>query len=69
MERVENHDGAEEVLELVIEGYDSHAGNNIVLRERIKAMEFADRMDMVKRLMSSMNLALVRHEASAASGV
>jgi hypothetical protein len=65
----DSSDSKDEMLELIVEGYDMHAGRNLVLRERIKATEFADRMDMVKRLLSSMNLALVRHDLSADAGV
>jgi len=65
MGTAETNDSKDEMLELVVEGYDMQAGKNLVLRERIKATEFPDRMDMVKRLLNSMNLALVRHDLNA----
>lgn len=69
MERISDSSANDETLELVIEGYDTVRGRNLSLRERIKAADFSERMDTVKRMLSSMGLALVRHELSAGSGV
>ncbi|HEY3296244.1 MAG TPA: hypothetical protein VGL38_12520 [bacterium] len=69
MERVPDSTPGEEALQLVIEGYDAQHDINLVLTERIVAAEFADRMDVVKRMLSSTGLALVRHELIANSGV
>jgi hypothetical protein len=69
MERAGEDAAGEDMLNLLIEGYDVREGRNMVHRERIKAGDFAERMDNVKQLLSTMNFALVRHELSAGSGV
>ena len=69
MERAEDPVPGEDSLQLVVEGYDAQRGRNLQIRERIKAEDFAERMDAVKRILSSMGLALVRHELTAGSGV
>jgi hypothetical protein len=61
--------GGDETVRLVIEAYDFNSGKNLVRTETIKAMEFADRMDVVKRMLSSLGLALVRHDLSVGSDV
>jgi hypothetical protein len=69
MERISDGSVDEDMMHLVIEGYDSARRINLKLSERIKAAEFPERMDIVKRMMSSVGLALVRHELTASTGV
>jgi hypothetical protein len=68
MERPEG-DYSSDVVELVLEGYDVRNSRNLVFRERIPAIDYADRIEVVKRMLGSLGLALVRHEFSATSGV
>jgi hypothetical protein len=68
MERVDRDLGGD-VVELVLEGYDAKNSRNLVFRERISSADYADRTEVVKRMLGQMGLALVRHELSATSGV
>jgi hypothetical protein len=58
----------EGVMRLQFEAYDPQQGCNLTFQERIPAAESSDRMDVIKRILSSMGIALVRYEISA-SGV
>ncbi len=61
LERVAPEGG---VMHLLFEAYDPQQGCNINFQERISAAESSDRMDVVKRILSSMGIALVRYEIS-----
>ncbi len=56
-------------LELRLEAYDPKTGRNLSYSERIAIADYSDRMETVKRLLSGVGLALVRHETSVTSGV
>jgi hypothetical protein len=58
-----------EVMRLIFEAYDPHRGGNLTFKEKIAMADFGDRVEMIKRALSTMGLALMRHELSASSGV
>lgn len=51
------------------EGYDAGNSRNLIFTEIIAISDYGDRIEAVKRMLSSMGLALVRHETSASLGV
>jgi hypothetical protein len=70
MERVPGpENGAEETLRILFEVYDPKREKNLTFSETIQPGDFSDRIEVVKRMLSSMGLALVRHELSATTGV
>jgi hypothetical protein len=70
MERVVDNTGDDhEKLRLLFEVYDMKRGKNLTFSEMIHPEDFSDRIEVVKRMLSSMGLALVRHELSASTGV
>ncbi len=60
---------AVDMLELTLEAYNPTAGRNLTYAERIATVDLPDRMETVKRLLSSVGLALVRHETSVANAM
>jgi hypothetical protein len=67
MERTTSDGG--ELVELMLEGYEAHSNRNLSFREKIATMDYAERIEVVKRMLGQVGLALVRHELSATSGV
>lgn len=57
------------VVRVAFEAYDPGSGRNLIFGEEISVSDYGDRIESVKRMLSSMGLALVRHEASADRGV
>ena len=73
LERIERDpadtDAAKNAVRVVFEAYDPQSSRNLVYKDVISVSDYGDRIESVKRMLSSMGLALVRHEASAAMGV
>ena len=75
MERLEVEDSGNllsksvPIARLVLEAYDLKSNSNLSFSENIATSDFTDRLEVVRRMLSSMGLALVRHEMSAATGV
>lgn len=57
--------GSAAQMHLLFEAYDPTRGENLSFREVIAVSDYSERMDIVKRILSSMGLALVRHSLSA----
>jgi hypothetical protein len=57
------------VSRLILEGYDPKRNGNLLFSENIATADFADRLEIVRRMLGAMGLALVRHEMSASTGV
>jgi hypothetical protein len=73
LERIE-HDPTDnkipqDAVRIVFQAYDPNSSQNLVFKEVISISDYGDRIESVKRMLSSMGLALVRHEASVAMGV
>ncbi|MDD5087186.1 MAG: hypothetical protein PHI18_00105 [bacterium] len=65
MERLPGSDGdygdsKGSAVELTLEAYDPEQARNRVFKEKIDPRDFADRMDVIKRIVNSMGLAMVR---------
>jgi hypothetical protein len=57
-----------EMLELLMEAYDTRMGRNLVYTERIAVGDFPNRMEAIKRQLSQAGIALMRQESSAIVG-
>jgi hypothetical protein len=55
---------AVDMIELILEAYDPQTAKNLGYSERIATTDLPDRMESVKRLLSSLGLALMRYEDS-----
>ena len=53
-------DATTSVVQLTLEVYDPEQARNVLFVERIDPRDFADRMDVIKRIVNSMGLAMVR---------
>ncbi len=51
-----------DVTQLHLQAFDPTTGQNLNYTEKIASADFSNRMEIVKRMMSSVGLALVRHE-------
>lgn len=60
MTRIPGEDDAYSTMQLTLEAYDPDQCRNVVFEERIDPKDFADRMDVIKRIVNSMGLAMVR---------
>ena len=56
-------------VRVAFEAYDPGSSRNLIFKEVISISDYGDRIESVKRMLSSMGLALVRHVASAGMGV
>lgn len=54
-----------EMMELSLEAYDTRNSRNLVYAEKVAVAELPRRMEVVKRIMSQMGLALVRYDSTA----
>jgi hypothetical protein len=57
------------VMRLTLEAYDPRTHANLSMYENIATADYPDRLEVVRRMLSSMGLALVKHETSATTGV
>ncbi|MBU0507340.1 hypothetical protein KKH27_00695 [bacterium] len=69
MERLSSDESASPGVRLVLEAYDSERKRNLAFKETINSQDFADRMEVVKRIVNSMGLAMVRFEQFAGNVV
>ncbi len=53
---------AVDVTTLHLQAYDTHSGQNLHHTEKIATADFPERMEVIKRMLASSGLALIRHE-------
>jgi len=60
MTRLPSEDDTHSRMQLTLEAYDPEQCRNVSFEEQIDPRDFADRMDVIKRIVNSMGLAMVR---------
>ncbi|RPH95413.1 hypothetical protein EHM69_04345 [candidate division KSB1 bacterium] len=60
----EGKQNAPSSVQIAFEAYDAEAQRNLQLKEKIAIADYGDRIEVVKRMMSTLGLALVRYETA-----
>jgi hypothetical protein len=72
LEHMDHPDASEDALSdsvrVVFEAYHPETSHNLIFKEVIAVSDYGDRIEAVRRMLNSVGLALVRHEASIGMG-